>query len=117
MHKCFIYIVATTLAHTNCGDRIQQGETDHLYLSMVANRFSTISEGGALKTETFKPTGGGTDDGRTLAHVTVAHQLDATLRSKIYNGNPASFILVGIDLMTHCGRDDCGGQSVIACVL
>ena len=101
--------VATTVAHTNCGDRIQQGDTFQMYTNMMASRFSTTSVSGTLKTESFKPTGGGTDDGGTLAHVTVAHQLDANLRAKIYSGNPSSIILVGIDLMTHCGRDETSG--------
>lgn len=98
--------VCTTLAHTNCGDRIHQGEATTSYASIVASRFATLSEVGEFKLEAFSPTGGGTDDGRTLAHVTVAHQLDKTLRHSIYQGNPQSYVLVAIDLKTHCGRLD-----------
>lgn len=98
--------VVTTLAHTNCGDRIHQGEATTSYAHTVAQRFATISEIGELKVEHFNPTGGGTDDGPTLAHVTVAHQLDAPSRKRIYEGNAASFVLVAIDLKTHVGRLD-----------
>ncbi|MBS2035965.1 hypothetical protein JST97_13330 [bacterium] len=98
--------VCTTLAHTNCGDRIHQGEATSSYENIVASRFATLSEMGEFKLEAFSPTGGGTDDGRTLAHVTVAHQLDKTLRHSIYQGNAQSYVLVAIDLKTHCGRLD-----------
>ncbi|MFO0658749.1 MAG: hypothetical protein U0165_02800 [Polyangiaceae bacterium] len=98
--------VVTTLAHTNCGDRIHQGEATLKYEHVVAARFATMSEIGELKLEAFSPTGGGTDDGATLAHVTVAHQLDDLLRHKIYEGNRQSFVLVNIDLKTHVGRLD-----------
>lgn len=98
--------VCTTLAHTNCGDRIHQGEATTSYQDIVASRFATLSELGEFKLEAFSPTGGGTDDGRTLAHVTVAHQLDKTLRHSIYQGNAQSYVLVAIDLKTHCGRLD-----------
>ncbi len=105
--------VCTTLAHTNCGDRIHQGEATTAYQDIVATRFSCKSEIGENKLEAFSPTGGGTDDGATLAHVTVAHQLDAPLRKKIYDGNAGSFILVNIDLKTHVGRLDLPNGKVI----
>jgi len=98
--------VVTTLAHTNCGDRIHQGEATKAYERVVASRFATISEIGELKLESFAPTGGGTDDGATLAHVTVAHALDKPLKERIYSGNAQSFLMVAIDLKTHVGRMD-----------
>jgi len=98
--------VVTTLAHTTCGDRIHQGDDMVQYQQTVASRFATLSEIGELKIEAFSPTGGGTDDGATLAHVTVAHQLDNPLRRAVYDGNAASFVLVCIDLKTHVGRLD-----------
>lgn len=101
--------VVTTLAHTNCGDRIQSGDTVRLYEAIVGSRYATLSESGDLKTEAFFPTGGGTDDGATLAHVTVAHQLDEMLRKWVYQGNPSSFVLVCLDLRAHVGRLDEGG--------
>ncbi|MEO7591251.1 MAG: hypothetical protein ABI134_08570, partial [Byssovorax sp.] len=55
--------VLTTLAYTNCGDRIHQGEATLSYEHIVAARFACMSEIGELKTEAFSPTGGGTDDG------------------------------------------------------
>lgn len=97
--------VLTTLAFTNCGDRIHHGETE-TYQQMVAARFATVSEIGTLKPEGFHPTGGGTDDGATLAHVTWAHALDAPLQRRLYEGNPASFVLCAFDLKTHVGRLD-----------
>ena len=103
--------VVTTVAHTNCGDRIHQGEATTSYVHTVAARFGTMSEIGELKLEAFSPTGGGTDDGATLAHVTVAHQLDEEMRQKIYAGNAQSYILVNIDLKTHVGRHDDGGKT------
>ena len=96
--------VVTTLAYTNCGDRIHQGEATKRYRDVVASRFATLSEIGELKLEAFFPAGGGTDDGATLAHVTVAHELDEQLKKRIYEGNPESISLVGIDLKTHVGR-------------
>jgi hypothetical protein len=96
--------VVTTLAYTNCGDRIHQGEATKRYRDVVASRFATLSEIGELKLEAFFPAGGGTDNGATLAHVTVAHQLDPTLRQQLYAGNPQSMALVAIDLKTHVGR-------------
>lgn len=98
--------VVSTLAHTNCGDRIHQGEATKGYERVVGARFAMLSEIGELKLEAFAPTGGGTDDGATLAHVTVAHHLDAPLRERVYAGNAASFELVCVDIKTHCGRLD-----------
>jgi len=103
----------TTVAHTNCGDRIHQGEATTSYEHVVAARFATMSEIGEYKLEAFSPTGGGTDDGGTLAHVTVAHQMDEPLRRAIYQGNAQSYVLVNIDLKTHCGRMDLGDGTVI----
>ena len=96
--------IVTTLAYTNCGDRIHHGETEH-YQRMVASRFATLSEIGTLKPEAFHPTGGGTDDGATLAHVTWAHALDEPLRKRIYDGNAQSFVMCAFDLNTHVGRE------------
>lgn len=101
--------VVTTLAYTNCGDRIHHGELEH-YQRIVASRFATISEVGTLKPEAFHPTGGGTDDGATLAHVTWAHALDETLRKRVYDGNAQSFVLCAFDLKTHVGRDNYEGD-------
>ncbi len=105
--------VMTTLAHTNCGDRIHQGEATLSYEQIVAARFACISEIGEYKLEAFSPTGGGTDDGSTLAHVTVGHQLDEPIRKALYEGNPRSFVLVNIDLKTHVGRMDLPGGDVV----
>lgn len=103
--------VVSTLAHTNCGDRIHQGEATKGYERVVASRFAMLSEIGELKLEAFAPTGGGTDDGATLAHVTVAHHLDTPLRRRIYDGNASSFELVCVDIKTHCGRMDEAGAT------
>jgi hypothetical protein len=101
--------VVTSLAHTNCGDRINHIFHDD-YTQMVASRFANIAMNGSLKVENFSPAGGGTDDGGVLAHVTVGHQLDNTLRQRIYEGNKSSYVLVNIDLMTHVGCDLAGGH-------
>lgn len=95
--------VVTTLAYTNCGDRILHGEMER-YQRVVASRFATVSEIGTLKPEAFHPTGGGTDDGATLAHVTWAHALDFPLMKRIYEGNAQSFVMCAFDLKTHVGR-------------
>ena len=105
--------VMTTLAHTNCGDRIHQGEATTSYQQIVASRFACMSEIGEFKLEAFSPTGGGTDDGKTLAHVTVAHQLDAPIRKALYEGNESSFVLVNVDLKTHVGRIDLPDGNVL----
>jgi hypothetical protein len=97
--------VVTTQAFTNCGDRIHQGEVDR-YVQVVASRFATLSEVGTLKPEAFRPTGGGTDDGATLAHVTWAHVLDEPLRARVYGGNKKSYVVCGFDLKAHIGRLD-----------
>ncbi len=104
--------VVTTLAYTNCGDRIHQGEATKRYRDVVASRFATLSEIGELKLEAFFPAGGGTDNGATLAHVTVAHELDEQLKWRLYAGNPQSISLVAIDLKTHVGRLREGGQHI-----
>jgi hypothetical protein len=106
--------VMTTLAHTNCGDRIHQGEATTSYEQMVASRFACMSEIGETKLEAFSPTGGGTDDGHTFAHVTVAHAMDEPLRQRLYEGNAGSFLLVNLDLKTHVGRleDDDGTLTI-----
>ncbi|MBX3230512.1 MAG: hypothetical protein KF837_24530 [Labilithrix sp.] len=103
--------VVTTLACTNCGDRIHYGEMDH-YQRVVASRFATLSEVGTLKPEAFSPTGGGTDDGGVLAHVTWAHALDDALRARLYEGNSQSYVLCAFDLKTHVGRDYIDGTTV-----
>jgi len=105
--------VVTTLAYTNCGDRIHQGEATKRYRDVVASRFATLSEIGELKLEAFFPAGGGTDNGATLAHVTVAHELDETLKQRLYAGNPQSISLVAIDLKTHVGRLREDGKHVV----
>ncbi len=102
----------TTLAYTNCGDRIHQGEATKRYRDVVASRFATLSEIGELKLEAFFPAGGGTDNGATLAHVTVAHELDEKLKRRVYEGNPQSISLVAIDLKTHVGRIQEDGKQV-----
>jgi hypothetical protein len=104
--------VVTTLAYTNCGDRIHQGEVTKRYRDVVASRFATLSEIGELKLEAFFPAGGGTDNGATLAHVTVAHQMDEPLRRRLYEGNPQSMVLVAIDLKTHVGRLEEGDSRI-----
>ncbi|BAZ45857.1 hypothetical protein NIES4102_28840 [Chondrocystis sp. NIES-4102] len=104
--------VITTLAYTNCGDRIHQGEATKRYRDVVASRFATLSEIGELKLEAFFPAGGGTDNGATLAHVTVAHQLDEPLRQRLYQGNPQSMVLVAVDLKTHVGRLEEEGKRI-----
>lgn len=101
--------IVTTLACTNCGDRIHYGEMDH-YQRVVASRFATLSEVGSLKPEAFNPTGGGTDNGAILAHVTWAHALDNSLRKRLYNGNAQSFMMCAFDLKTHTGRDTINGE-------
>lgn len=103
--------VVTTLAFTNCGDRIHQGEVDR-YVQIVGSRFATLTEVGTLKPEAFRPTGGGTDDGATLAHVTWAHVLDEPLRQRVYEGNKQSFVMCGFDLKTHLGRLDADDGAV-----
>lgn len=103
--------VVTTLAFTNCGDRIHQGEVDR-YVEVVAARFATLSEIGTLKPEAFRPTGGGTDDGATLAHVTWAHVLDEPLRERVYGGNTQSYVMCGFDLKAHIGRLDANDGAI-----
>lgn len=98
--------VMTTLAHTHCGDRIHQNEAKRSYEAIVASRFAFLSENGRTKLESFTPAGGGVDDGATLAHVTTAHQIDPTLRERLYAGNAQSFVLVNVDLQGHVGRHD-----------
>ncbi|EKX38953.1 hypothetical protein GUITHDRAFT_175520, partial [Guillardia theta CCMP2712] len=100
--------VITTCGYTNCGDRICQNAVK-AYTRTVASRFASLTEVGESKPEIFCPTGGGTDSGATLAHVTVAHQIDKSIRDQLYNGNPRSFILVNIDINTHCGHSEQGG--------
>jgi hypothetical protein len=116
MHICgadlSIPSVITTLAYTNCGDRIHQGEATKRYRDVVASRFATLSEIGELKLEAFFPAGGGTDDGATLAHVTVAHQMDEPLRRRLYEGNSQSMVLVAVDLKTHVGRLEREGKRI-----
>ena len=104
--------VVTTLAYTNCGDRIHQGEVTKRYRDVVASRFATLSEIGELKLEAFFPAGGGTDNGATLAHVTVAHQMDEPLRRRLYEGNSQSLVLVATDLKTHVGRLEEGEKRI-----
>jgi hypothetical protein len=104
--------VVTTLAYTNYGDLIHQGEATKRYRDVVASRFATLSEIGELKLEAFFPTGGGTDNGATLAHVTVAHELDESLKRRVYEGNSQSISLVAIDLKTHVGRLQENGQQI-----
>ncbi len=98
--------VITTLAHTICGDRLNQGQPIDSYRLNVATRFGTLSEMGEIKIERFFPAGGGTEDGKTLAHVTVAHAADNSIKDRLYRGNPASYILYNFDLQTHTGRID-----------
>lgn len=78
----------------------------------VAARFASLHERGDPKPELFFATGGGTDSGPTLAHVTVAHSIDAKIKGQLYNGNAKSYVLVNIDICTHCGHLDIGKNNV-----
>jgi len=104
--------ILCTLAYTGCGDRVDMASAA-IYEKMVASRFASISELGEIKPERFNPTGGGTDDGSTLAAVTIHHQIDNTLRERLYEGNTKNFILVNFDLKTHCGKISVQEESVI----
>jgi len=104
--------IICTLAYTGCGDRVDMASAA-IYEKMVASRFASISELGEIKPERFNPTGGGTDDGSTLAAVTIHHQIDNTLRERLYEGNTKNFILVNFDLKTHCGKISVQEESVI----
>lgn len=100
--------VLSTCAYTVCGDRICQSGAVRDYTRSVAGRFGSLTEFGDPKPELFFATGGGTDSGPTLAHVTVAHAWDAQLKKQLYEGNPKSFVLANIDISTHCGHLDIG---------
>jgi hypothetical protein len=67
-----------------------------------------MTEYGETKPELFFATGGGTDSGPTLAHVTVGHSLDPAIKAKLYGGHPESVFLCNIDVCTHCGHLDIG---------
>ena len=95
--------VISTLAHTTCGDRANRGRPATVYENALGSRFATRGIVGDTKEEEFTPAGGGTDDGRTLAHVTVAHATDPRIKELLYEGNPQSFILYNFDIQTHVG--------------
>jgi hypothetical protein len=44
--------------------------------------------------------------------VTVAHSIDPVIKKQIYNNNAKSFILINIDICTHCGHLDIGKNGV-----
>jgi len=98
----------STCAYTLCGDRMCQSRSLTTYINAVAARFASLHERGDPKPELFFATGGGTDSGPTLAHVTVAHSIDAKIKGQLYNGNAKSYVLVNIDICTHCGHLDIG---------
>jgi len=98
--------VLSTCGYTVCGDRICQSNALRIYNTAVAGRFASFTEAGDPKPELFFATGGGTDSGPTLAHVTVAHSIDPAIRDQLYSRNPHSFVLVNIDICTHCGHTD-----------
>jgi hypothetical protein len=102
----------TTLAHTMCGDRIQQANTRNAYALAVGSRFGTRTRKGEPKFERFFPAGGGVNDGTTLAHVTYAHAIDAPIKKKLYEGNPESVVLLNFDLQGHFGRHDDHGKVI-----
>eukprot|EP00960_Hanusia_phi_P061145 764750-Hanusia_phi.AAC.1 len=100
---CSADLSLPSVVTTICQDAVK------MYNRTVASRFASLTEFGESKPEIFCPTGGGTDSGATLAHVTVAHQIDKSIRDQVYNGNQHSFILVNIDINTHCGHFEQGG--------
>eukprot|EP00288_Rhodomonas_lens_P013116 CAMPEP_0177695800 /NCGR_PEP_ID=MMETSP0484_2-20121128/3648_1 /TAXON_ID=354590 /ORGANISM="Rhodomonas lens, Strain RHODO" /LENGTH=530 /DNA_ID=CAMNT_0019206745 /DNA_START=40 /DNA_END=1632 /DNA_ORIENTATION=- len=100
--------VLSTCAYTVCGDRICQSGAVRDYTRSVAGRFGSLTEFGDPKPELFFATGGGTDSGPTLAHVTVAHAWDPQLKKQLYEGNAKSYVLANIDISTHCGHLDIG---------
>jgi len=115
LHNCAADLslptVLSTCAYTVCGDRICQTNALKTYQLAVAGRFASFTEHGESKPELFFATGGGTDSGPTLAHVTYAHSIDPAIRTHVYNGNAKSFVLVNIDICTHCGHLDVGSGS------
>lgn len=104
--------VITTVAHTMCGDRIQQSNTRRAYEDAVAARFAVKTRKGELKPEKFFPAGGGTADGGTLAHVTFAHASDKAIRKRLFEGNAKSYILTSFDLQGHVGVCEEDGKIV-----
>jgi hypothetical protein len=78
----------------------------------MATRFATLNDIGEYKPEEFWPAGGGMDDASTLAHVTIAHAIDADLLSRLA-AHPCSYLLAMFDLQSHVGRHDQGGIVVI----
>ena len=102
--------VIVTLAHTICGDRACGGQPKADYNSDIGTRFANIGKTGDIKIEEFSPAGGGTEDGRTLAHVTVAHAADKYILERLHNSNPDSFTLYSFDLQTHVGKLDNNGS-------
>lgn len=104
--------VLTTLAHTMCGDRIQQANTRSAYAETVGSRFGTKTRKGEPKFERFFPAGGGTIDGATLAHVTYGHALDNGIKRRLHEGNEQSVVLTNFDLQGHFGRHEEHGKIV-----
>jgi hypothetical protein len=100
----------TTLAHTMCGDRIQQANTRTEYADAVGARFGVKTRKGELKFERFFPAGGGVVDGATLAHVTFGHATDKTIRKRLFEGNDRSYILACFDLQGHVGLCEDDGK-------
>ena len=82
--------------------------TEQDVMGQVAGRFGSMTEGGEVKPELFFATGGGTDSGPTLAHVTVEHAYGCGIKDTLYAGNSRSALLVNIDVCTHCGRLEIG---------
>lgn len=102
----------STLARTTCGDRANSGQPAAVYDSALGSRFATRGFAGDAKSEQFSPAGGGTDDGRTLAYVTVAHATDADIKRRLYDGNAHSFVLYNFDLQTHVGINRAGTNGI-----
>lgn len=107
--------VISTLARTTCGDRANSGQPAAVYNRALGSRFATLGFAGDIKSEQFSPAGGGTDNGRTLAHVTVAHATDPDIKRRLYEGNAHSFVLCNFDLQTHVGinRDGADGVPIV----
>jgi hypothetical protein len=84
--------VMTTLAHTNCGDRIHQGEaTTSLRTGRGLAASRPCRRSASYKLEAFSPTGGGTDDGND-ARARHRGAPCSTSRSdkRFYRGTPAA---------------------------
>lgn len=107
--------VLSSLCKLECTEETAAaGPATYLYSSAVGTRCASMTEEGCIEYEVHKCPGGGLDRAtRWTRSLVSASRMSGSVRRRIYNGNPLSFLVYNIDVTTHCGRLELGAKDTV----